>query len=59
LCRGAGTFTRLLGHRKNVLDVVGHFVGQNSFAGSRRRNLLNQFSKAARHAVNFGQCGTG
>ena len=30
-CGGTGAFARLLGHRKNMLDVVGHHVGQFGF----------------------------
>ena len=54
-CGDTRAFAGLLCHRKNVLDVFGHFVGQPGFARGGVGNLLDEVGHAARDAVDFGQ----
>ena len=44
---GARTFAGLLCHRKNVLDVASHIVGQLGLALGGVRNLLDQLGQTA------------
>ena len=58
LCCAARTFTGLLSHRKNMLNALGHTVGQVGFLRCGVRNHPNQISQLARHAINFSQSRT-